>query len=149
MGLEAVATTLAEANAFVGILHRHHKPATGHRWSLGCTLDGKLVGVCIVGRPVARKTDQYAVAEVLRLCTDGTRNACSFLYARAARAAEALGYWKIQTFILEEESGVSLRAAAWECEGLVKPPRFGWNTRKGRKRDQPQGNKVRWSRVFK
>lgn len=78
---------LADANDFVARLHRHHKPVVGHLFSLGAVLDGKLVGVAIVGRPVARMRDDGLTAEVTRLCTDGTDNACSFLYGAAARAA--------------------------------------------------------------
>jgi hypothetical protein len=108
---------LREANDFVGELHRHNKPVTGHRFSIGAEHGGKLVGVCIVGRPVARKTDQKNTVEVTRLCTDGTKNACSFLYGAAARAAKALGYKAIQTFVLESEPGSSLRAAGWSKIG--------------------------------
>lgn len=55
--------------------------------------------------------------EVNRLCTDGTKNACSFLYAAAARAARAMGYQRIITYTLDTEGGVSLRAAGWHCAG--------------------------------
>ena len=41
------------------------------------------------------------VVEVTRLCTDGTKNACSFLYGAAARIAKEMGYKQIQTYILE------------------------------------------------
>ena len=55
--------------------------------------------------------------EVNRLCTDGTRNACSMLYAAAWRAARAMGYKRIVTYILESENGASLRASGWKCVG--------------------------------
>jgi hypothetical protein len=105
---------LRDANAFVEKLHRHHKPVTGHRWS--CSVwdaDGCMRGVATVGRPVARLTDQRAIVEVLRVCTDGTPNACSALYGATCRQQRAMGYDKAQTFILESEPGTSLRAAAW------------------------------------
>ena len=73
--------SLAEANAFVAQHHRHHKPVTGHKFSIGCTAEGRLVGVAIVGRPVSRYLDNGLTLEVNRLCTDGTKNACSMLYA--------------------------------------------------------------------
>lgn len=57
------------------------------------------------------------VLEVTRLCTDGTPNACSMLYAACARAAQAMGFYKIQTYILDTEPGTSLKAAGWEDEG--------------------------------
>ena len=111
--------SLAEANAFVAQHHRHHKPVTGHKFSIGCTADGRLVGVAIVGRPVSRYLDNGLTLEVNRLCTDGTKNACSMLYAAAWRAARAMGYLKIITYTLDTENGASLRAAGWTCAGLA------------------------------
>lgn len=108
--------SLKEANAFISEKHRHHKRVQGHKFSIGLEKDGVLVGVCTVGRPVARKTNHKEVLEVTRLCTDGTSNACSALYGAAARVAKELGYKKIQTFILAEENGASLRASGWSFE---------------------------------
>ena len=81
---------LKEANAFVSEYHRHHGPVTGHRFSLACVQreDQGLCGVAIVGRPLARKINDETTVEVLRLCTDGTPNACSALYGACLRAAE-------------------------------------------------------------
>lgn len=109
--------SLKKANAFVAQHHRHHKPVVGHKFSVGCMSDGRLVGVAIVGRPVSRYLDNGQILEVNRLCTDGTKNACSFLYAAAWRAARAMGYRKIITYILDTENGASLRAAGWSCAG--------------------------------
>lgn len=111
---------LKAANEFVQRMHRHHKPVTGHRFSLACMEDGKLRGVAIVGRPVARMIDQHQTVEVLRCCTDGTPNACSFLYGACRRAAKALGYQRIITYVLESEPGTSLRAAGWRCCYITK-----------------------------
>jgi hypothetical protein len=111
--LSARAVTLKEANDFVAAHHRHHKPVRGHKFSIGAVEDGKLVGVAIVGRPVARGRDDGRTVEVLRLCTDGSRNACSFLYGRAAKAAFTIGYERIGTYTLASESGSSLRASGW------------------------------------
>jgi hypothetical protein len=108
---------LAEANAFVRAHHRHHKPVVGHKFSLGAMLADALVGVVIVGRPVSRMRDDGSTLEVTRLATDGTRNACSFLYGAAARACFALGYQKIGTYILKSEDGASLRASGWRLIG--------------------------------
>ena len=104
---------LREANEFVSLHHRHHKPVTGHRFSIGCFSDEKVVGVAIVGRPIARRIDQYNTVEVLRCCTDGTKNACSMLYSACRRAARELGYKRIITYILETEPGTSLVASGW------------------------------------
>ena len=119
MGLRLVPVTLAQANAFVREHHRHAPPTLGHRWSVGCEVGDKLIGVVIVGRPVARASDDGRTAEVLRLATTGEKNACSFLYSAAARAARAMGYRRIQTYTLEDEPGTSLRAAGWTEDGMT------------------------------
>lgn len=93
--------------------HRHHKPPQGHKFSIAVEHEGKVVGVCIVGRPVARMLQDGWTLEVTRLCTDGTKNACSMLYSAAWRAARAMGYCRVITYILESENGASLRAANW------------------------------------
>jgi hypothetical protein len=111
---------LGEANAFVREHHRHHKPVIGHLFSIGAALDGVIVGVAIVGRPVARERDDGVTAEITRLATDGTKNACSFLYGAAARAAFSLGFKRIGTYILATEPGTSLSAAGWRQIGEVR-----------------------------
>ena len=136
-------TTLKEANAFVGELHRHHGEVVGCRFSFGAEVEGKLVGAVIVGRPVAPKTEQYKVAEVTRLCTDGTMNACSFLYGAAARICKIMGFKRIQTFILPTETGVSLKAAGWRFDGVCHSSKQGFKSRAGRKSDY-HGPKHRW-----
>jgi len=109
--------TLDEANAFVRDVHRHHPEVIGHLFSIGAFLGEKIVGVVIVGRPVSRHRDDGITAEVTRLATDGTKNACSFLYGRAAKAAFALGFRRIGTYILASEGGASLRASGWRLIG--------------------------------
>lgn len=151
--LEVRPLTLSQANAAVEALHRHHKKAQGHRFSVGVYKNGRLVGAAIVGRPVARMTDPYQVAEVVRLVTDGTKNACSILYAASARACEALGFMRIQTFILDSEPGTSLRASGWIKDDIISDGgdwnRGGNSTHKNRRVDQPMGAKQRWSKTFK
>lgn len=97
--------SLAEANAFVAQHHRHHRPVTGHKYSIACIDGEKIVGVAIVGRPVSRYLDDGWTLEVTRLCTDGTKNACSMLYAAAWRAARAMGYKRLVTYILNPKLG--------------------------------------------
>jgi hypothetical protein len=74
-------------------------------------------GVCIVGRPVSRHLDNGMTLEVTRLASDGCPNACSCLYGAAWRAAKALGYTKLITYILDTESGTSLKASGWKLLG--------------------------------
>ena len=122
--LELVPMTLKEANAYVEQHHRHHGPVVGHKYSIGLSDGEQIVGVAIVGRPVSRHLDDGWTLEVNRLCTDGTKNACSMLYAAAWRAARAMGYEKIITYTLDTESGASLRAAGWTCAGLAGGKRW-------------------------
>lgn len=104
---------LSEANAFVRLHHRHHGAVVGHKYSVAAECNGEVVGVAIVGRPVARGNQDGYTLEVTRLATDGTKNACSMLYAAAWRVARAMGYRRLITYILDTESGVSIRAAGW------------------------------------
>lgn len=115
--LEAIPLSLRDANTFIQEHHRSHKPVKFHLFSIGAVFNGDLVGVCIVFRPAARKLDDGFTAEVSRLATDGSRNACSFLLSRARRAAFAMGFTKIQTYTRPEEGGASLRASGWEFAG--------------------------------
>ena len=135
---------LKTANAFVQQYHRHHKPTRGHKFSIGVSNNGVLVGVAICGRPVARRLDDGYTLEVNRLCTDGTPNACSILYAAAYRAARAMGYNKVITYILDTENGSSLKAAGYTCEGRAGG--LEWNGAKAPKQiDQyPCQMKTRW-----
>ena len=145
--LEIVPMTLREANAFVEQNHRHHGPV-GHKFSIGISDAEKIVGVAIVGRPVSRHLDDGWTLEVNRLCTDGSRNACSALYAAAWRAARAMGYKRLVTYILESETGTSLRAAGWKCVGQAGGLR--WT---GRRRPEvdlyPAQMKIRFEKTAK
>lgn len=112
---------LSEANAFVACHHRHHGSARGHKFSIGLFDDAdQLIGVAIVGRPVARAADDGLTAEVVRLCTVGAYNACSMLYAACWRAAKGMGYRRMITYTLADEGGASLRAAGWLLLGRVR-----------------------------
>lgn len=150
--MKVVPLTLAQANVAVRQWHRHHKPVVGHRFSLGAMAGDVLVGAVIVGRPKSRMSDQYQIAEVTRLVTDGHKNACSFLYGAAARVAKDMGFWKIQTFILESEPGTSLKAAGWRLINIteggqwkhtgIAQMRLGQTH--GNREDQPTERKQAW-----
>jgi hypothetical protein len=109
--------TLREAAAFVAEHHRHHKPPQGALFAIAVSEGDTVVGVAVIGRPVARMANDGWTAEVTRLCTTGERNACSMLYGAAWRAAKAMGYRKLITYTLPEEGGSSLRGAGWTCLG--------------------------------
>ena len=111
--------TLATANAFIKAHHRHHGGAAGYKFAIGLINDiGDLCGVVVVGRPVARHYDDGYTAEVTRMCTDGMKNACSFLYAACSRIAKHMGYERIITYILASERGTSLKASNWTNNGV-------------------------------
>ena len=145
--LELTPISLKAANEYVNAHHRHHKAVTGHKFSIGCSQNGLLVGVVIVGRPVSRFLDDGYTLEVNRLCTLGVKNACSILYAAAARAARAMGYRKIITYILQSESGGSLKAAGWNCTGLA-----GGKEWTGKRKPPiplyPQEMKIRYEKIL-
>ena len=145
--LRIVPLELKEANAYVAKHHRHHKPVQGHRFSIGVIDDNnELRGACIIGRPVARLAGHpRQVLEVTRLVTDGTVNACSMLYSAAARVGKNLGYGRIQTYILETEPGVSLKASGWVCEGSAGGGQWKHTDGKPRRTDQPIEKKLRWT----
>ena len=111
--MQVVPVTLKAANEFIKAKHRHHGSVRGCKFSIGLMQSGEITGVAVTGRPVSRMLDDGFTAEVTRLCTDGSKNACSKLYAASARAAFAMGYRRIVTYILDTESGVSLKAAGW------------------------------------
>lgn len=148
--LRVVPLTLADANDMVARMHRHHKPVVGHRFSIGVVVKmddyDLLVGAAITGRPVARMTDWTTVAEITRLVTDGTPNACSMLYGASARVCKAMGFTRIQTFILESEPGTSLKAAGWRHDGMVHAQAWSRDTRL--RAEHAVIAKQRWVRDF-
>lgn len=144
--LKIVHLELKEANELVKNWHRHHKPVQGHRFSLGVfdTNENKLVGAAVVGRPVSRNVDFKTTTEVTRLVTDGTKNACSILYAACARASRELGYEKIQTYILDSETGHSLKVSGWKFDAIAGGGQWKHTDGKPRRTDQPTVKKQRW-----
>lgn len=141
--LEIVPCELDEANVFVAVHHRHHKPVVGHRFSIAAAVGHKVVGVAIVGRPTARRLNDGWTLEVTRLATDGTKNACSALYAAAWRAARAIGYRRVVTFTLSTEPGTSLQAAGWKVVGTT--PGRSWSVPSRPRIDKhPLQPRLRW-----
>lgn len=139
--------TQRQAAEYITANHRHHKPARGDVFRIGAEVEGRLVGVIQCGRPVARGLQDGQTLEVVRCCTDGTPNVCSFLYSRAARVAKELGYKKIYTYILESENGASLRASGWTLDGTTRGG--SWDTPSRRREDKaPTCPKQRWVRIL-
>ena len=146
--MKAVPLERPAACEFVDKLHRHHQAAKADKFRIGAEENGQLVGVIQVGRPVSRMLDDGKTLEVVRLCTDGTRNACSFLYSRAARVAKELGYEKIITYILDTESGDSLKATGWHKEADIRGKSWDCPSRP-RTTTAPTCNKQRWAKSLK
>jgi hypothetical protein len=110
--------------------------------------DSQIRGVATIAMPNAanRLKDGFRTLEVVRVATDGCPNACSALYAACARAAKALGYSRIITYVLDSETGTSVKAAGW----VADEGEFGnlsWANRPGRTGNN-FGPKGRWSFSF-
>lgn len=146
MSLTIVPVTFAEANAFVAQHHRHHKQMPGAKFCIAVADASKIVGVALIGRPVARMLDDGWTLEVNRVATDGTKNACSALFSAAWRTARAMGYRKLVTYILDSEPGTSLRAAGWKCIGQAGGGSWSRESRPRIDKHPTQG-KIRWEAV--
>ena len=118
--MKIVPMTIKDANEYVSKYHRHHPPVRICRFAIGCEKEGELVGVAICGRPLSRHLDNGLTIEINRLCTDGTRNACSMLYGACCRIAKEMGYKRAVTYILETENGASLKASNFVYDGTTK-----------------------------
>jgi len=148
--LKVVPITLREAGEFVENFHRHNKPPQGGRFSIGASDGRRLVGVAIVGRPVARRLQDGMTAEVIRVCTNETapKNTCSFLYSRCWRIWQQMGGVRMVTYTLQSESGASLRGAGWDLIGEAGGSEKGWLNRPGREWQPIYGQqKFRWEKV--
>jgi len=149
--------TLKAANSFVAQMHRHNQPTNGHKWSVACYDGERLCGVAIAGQPVARRLDDGLTIEIRRVCTDGTRNACSILYGACARIAREMGYKRVVTYTLASEPGTSLRASgfvdcgeaggvSWDMPG--RPREIMLDTPQGPVPKYPLEKKRRWEKHF-
>lgn len=138
--------TFKEACQFVDQHHRHHRPSAGCKFCIGLYDDEKLIGCAICGRPVSRHLDDGLTCEITRLCTDGTRNACSMLYGACCRTAKAMGYKSIITYILASENGASLKASGFSCEGAAGGTH--WTGVRNKGQDIPKEMKTRWRRAL-
>lgn len=146
--LIAVPMTLGEAKEFVENFHRHNKAPQGGLFAVGVSDGAELIGVAIVGRPVARALDDGTTAEVVRCCVrdKSPKGTCSFLYARCWQAAKALGWKRLMTYTLQSESGASLRGAGWRIVAELIPNKPSmWQSRPGREWQSVVGQaKLRW-----
>ena len=149
--LKVIPITLKIANEFITNFHRHNKKVQGCRFCLGAKFNDKLVGVAIVGRPVARKLDDGLTAEVTRTCVldDAPKNVNSFLYGKCWRVWQQMGGKRMLTYTLQSESGSSLKGAGWKILGETGGWKNGkgWTTREGREWQAVTGElKFRWEK---
>lgn len=99
--MRIVPISLPDASAFIDMIHRHNKrPSIAATIAAGLEHEGKLIGVVMAGRPVARALDDGLTLEVHRVATveDAPRGSVSCLYQAMRRAAGALGYRKCITY---------------------------------------------------
>jgi hypothetical protein len=146
--MKAKPLTRDEAKAYIQLHHRHHTFPAGYKFAIGAEKNGELVGVVLVGRPTARmlQAAEPLRAEVTRLCTAGERNVCSFLYAAARRAAFAMGFTRIITYILVSEPGTSLKASGWTFVRVTKGGKWDRPSRR-RESKAPEEPKQLWEAV--
>lgn len=141
-----VPLTLREANDFVEAHHRHSARTSndGGKFAIGLEVDGALVGVAIVGRPVARLLQQPGTAELLRCCVKvgAPIGAGKKLNARCKRIWQLMGGTRLVTYTLASESGGSLSGSGFEREADV--PGRQWNGSKRGGRSIASEPKTRW-----
>jgi len=147
--------TIKEANDFVSIHHRHHRPTTRNcgKWAISAidNITGSLIGVAICGNPVSATFMDGQTIEITRLCVleSAPKGTASFLLSHCAKIWKLMGGTRILTYTLDIESGSSLRGAGWERQAEVKPHN-NWKTKSfsdGKNRDELaiyQVKKFRW-----
>lgn len=138
---------LKVANQFVGQFHRHNKQVLNHKFSIGVFEGSELMGVAIVGRPIARRLDDGMTLEVLRTCTKpgAPKGTNSKLYGHCKKIVQVMGYKRLITYTLKSESGMSLKAVG-AIPGAELKGSKGWSNNV-RKRDFQEiygKDKVRW-----
>lgn len=131
-----------EAADYCNQNHRHHNAPRGCKFAISCKEGDSVVGVAICGRPVSRHLDDGKTLEINRVCTDGTRNACSKLYGACVRIAKDMGYSKVITYTLVSEDGASLRASNFRDCGEAGGTH--WTGKRNRGQDIPAEMKRRW-----
>lgn len=141
--LRIVPCSISDAIEFIRQHHRTHPPPVSGFFAVAVALGDRVCGVAVVGRPNARELQDGFTADVTRTATDGTKNACSALYAACWRAARALGYLRMGTYTLASEPGTSLRAAWWK--ELYRVKGRSWDCPSRPRVDRhPTQDKIRW-----
>ena len=142
------------ARSFVRRHHAHCNPPVTWRFGQSVFNGHTMLGVVMVGNPVAPALNGRGILEVNRLCIrrDLPRalawNAASMLYGWGAREAERRGWTHIVTYTRADEDGTSLRAAGWVQESRVRGR--GWHSSR-RRRSNTNGwiDKIRWGKALR
>jgi hypothetical protein len=148
--LVIIPITLSDANKFVNQYHRHNNktPRNGGKFAIGAEVNKELVGIAIVGNPIARSFMDGFTAEVLRVCTrpESPKNTNSFLYGACWRIWVAMGGRRLVTYTLRSESGSSLKGAGWELVANVAPGDWSRANRRRVLQNVQTLPKYRWER---
>lgn len=134
--------TFRDASEYVNANHRHHSASQGCKFCIAVEKNGEIVGVAMCGRPVSRRLDDGRTLEINRVCTDGTKNACSKLYGACVSIAKKMGYKKVITYILESEDGASVKASNFRYDGVAGGKH--WTGVRDRGQAIPSKMKTRW-----
>ena len=116
--------SFAAAQRFIARHHSHCGSPAAWRFGKSVCNGTTLIGVVMVGNPVARLLCGRGTVEVNRLCIrrDVPRalawNAASMLYGWSAREAARRGWSHIVTYTRADENGASLTAAGWTREAV-------------------------------
>lgn len=149
-GLRIAPVQQSVAKAFIADHHRHNPPPAGWRFGFAVFNGSDMIGVCWIGRPVARGFDPLTVLEVNRLCirddipAELVWNACSMAYTHAAREGKRRGFQHIITYTRASGSGHTLKAAGWEMEAVTTGR--SWNTPSRTRKAHHVEDKRRWGR---
>jgi hypothetical protein len=142
--MKIVPITFRYAQQFVKDYHRHNPNVVGCKFAIGCQGDDGIVGVAICGRPVSRYLDDGKTLEINRVCTNGAANACSMLYGACCRIAKEMGYERVITYTLQSETGASVKASNFICDGEAGGTH--WTGKRDKGQNIPNEMKVRWHR---
>ena len=142
--MKIVPITFRYAQQFVKDYHRHNPNVVGCKFAIGCQGDVGIVGVAICGRPVSRYLDDGKTLEINRVCTNGAANACSMLYGACCRIAKEMGYERVITYTLQSETGASVKASNFICDGEAGGTH--WTGKRDKGQNIPNEMKVRWHR---
>lgn len=142
--MKVVPITFKRARQFIRDHHRHNPNIAGCKFSIGIKDGDNLIGVAVCGRPVSRYLDDGETLEINRVCTLGARNACSMLYGACCRVAKEMGYRRVITYTLKSESGASVKASNFICDGETGGTH--WTGKRNRGQQIPHEMKVRWHR---